>query len=141
MNKSIRITAIIILILLLILVRAFESALFYDPFILFFENEFLITAFPKFDFYGLFSSLFFRFSINSILSLGILHLLFSNKNQLVFAIKFYIIAGILLSIVYYFQIESEFSNGYLIPFYIRRLLIHPIFLLLLVAAFFYQKKI
>ncbi|MBV1887766.1 MAG: exosortase F system-associated protein, partial [Urechidicola sp.] len=71
---------------------------------------------------------------------AILYQVFQRKQQLIFAIKFYGIAFVLLIAVYFFQLNSEFSSGYLLSFYIRRLLIHPVFLLILIPAFYYQNR-
>ena len=127
------------LIILLILMRTFAPSIFYDPFIYYFKNDFLIGSFPNYGATKLLLSTFLRYAINMLISLTILYLIFQNKKQLVFVSKFYGIAFILLVSVYFYQLNSEFSNGYLLPFYIRRLLIHPVFLLILIPAFYYQK--
>ncbi|MDC9723943.1 MAG: exosortase F system-associated protein [Urechidicola sp.] len=127
------------LVLLLVLVRAFQLNLFYDPFIDYFKNDFLVGNFPFYDSSKLFLSSLFRYCINMFLSLAIIYVIFKNKQQLFFSIKFYVVAFILLIGFYFFQLNSEFSNGYLLSFYIRRLLIHPVFLLILLPAFYYQK--
>ena len=140
MTLSIKIGIVSALIALLILVRTFAPTLFYDPFIDYFKNDFLIGSFPDYETTKLLLSTLFRYAINMIISLTILHLIFQNKQQLIFAIKFYGIAFILLTSVYFYQLNAEFSNGYLLSFYIRRLLIHPVFLLILIPAFYYQKS-
>lgn len=139
MEKLKQIGSISALVLLLILVRAFASNLFYDPFINYFKNDFLTGSFPTYIPTKLFLSTLFRYGINMIFSLAILYQLFQKKQQLIFASKFYGMAFILLISIYFFQLNSEFSNGYLVSFYIRRLLIHPVFLLILIPAFYYQE--
>lgn len=139
MNRTVRIGLVSILIFLLILVRAFARQLFYDPFIEFFGNEYLKATFPEIDSTKLFLNLFFRYTLNTIISLGIIYIVFQKKQLIFFAVKFYVIAFVILSTVYWFQLNGEFSNGYLLAFYVRRMLIHPIFLLLLLPAFYYQK--
>ena len=42
------------LILLLILIRAFEETLFYDPFLNYFKEEYAHLAFPKINIFKLF---------------------------------------------------------------------------------------
>ncbi|MFK5879639.1 MAG: exosortase F system-associated protein [Flavobacteriaceae bacterium] len=140
MDKLKQIGIISALVFLLMLVRAFQMNLFYDPFIDYFKNDFLVGNFPLYDSSKLFLSTLFRYTINMFLSLIILYVLFKNKQQSIFSIKFYVIAFILLIVVYFYQLNSEFSNGYLLAFYIRRLLIHPVFLLILLPAFYYQKE-
>ena len=141
MDKLKQIISIFTLVLLLVLVRAFAMTLFYDPFIHYFKNDFLLGSFPLYDSSKLFLSTLFRYSINMLLSLAILYVIFKNKQQFIFSIKFYGLAFIVLIGIYFFQLNSEFSNGYLLSFYIRRLLIHPVFLLILLPAFYYQKLI
>ncbi len=140
MGKLKQIVIVSVLALLLVLVRAFQMNLFYDPFIDYFKNDFLVGNFPYYDSFKLFLSIIFRYNINMFLSLAILYTMFKNKQQLIFSIKFYVIAFILLIGVYFYQLNSEFSNGYLLAFYIRRLLIHPVFLLILLPAFYYQNR-
>lgn len=141
MGKGIRIGLIVVLFLVLILVRAFQSSLFYDPFIAFFKNDYLTSAFPIFETPKLFLSLIFRYMLNTLISLAIIYLFFQKKSLILFSIKFYLIAFIVLSGVYLLLLETSFSSGYLLAFYVRRMLIHPIFLLVLLPAFYYQKKV
>jgi len=140
MKKGIRIILIVALFLLLILVRSFAATTFYDPFIDFFKNDYLTSVFPEFATSKLFLNLFFRYVINTIISLAIIYLFFQKKQLVLFSIKFYAITFIILSIAYFILLKTEFSSGYLLVFYIRRMLIHPIFLLILLPAFYYQKK-
>lgn len=140
MNRTVKIVIVSILVFLLILVRVFALELFYDPFIEFFGNEYLKATFPEIDSTRLFLNLFFRYTLNTIISLVIIYIVFQKKQLIFFAVKFYVIAFVVLSIIYWFQLNGEFSNGYLLAFYVRRMLIHPIFLLLLLPAFYYQLK-
>lgn len=138
MNKYLKFFLIGFLFFLLILVRAFASNLFYDPFIEYYKNDYLYQAIPKIDSVKLFTSLLFRYLLNSIISIGIIFLLF--KNQFIkFTIQFYIIAFIILASLLLWLFTIEFPNQ-MILFYIRRFLIHPIFVLLLIPAFYYQKQ-
>ena len=47
MKKIRDIIFIVILILLLFLIRAFENDLFYDPLIVYFQNDYLYTSIPE----------------------------------------------------------------------------------------------
>lgn len=141
MNRTGRIFIVFILVFLLILVRISAPQLFYDPFIEFFGNEYLKATFPEISSTRLFLNLFFRYTLNTIISLVIIYIVFQKKQLIFFAIKFYVIAFLVLSIIYWFQLNGEFSNGYLLAFYVRRMLIHPIFLLLLLPAFYYRNHL
>ena len=141
MNKWIRIGLVIVSFLTLILIRSIASKTFYDPFIEFFKNDYLTTTFPAYETPKLFINLFCRHLINTLVSLAIIYFLFQKKQLITFSIKFYIITFVILSIVYFLLLETSFSSGYLFAFYIRRMLIHPIFLLVLLPAFYYQNKV
>lgn len=140
MDKLVKIVLIIGLFFMLMLVRAFEPKLFYDPFIKYFQNDYLYQAIPIFVTSKLFLNIFLRYSLNLVFSLAILWVAFQNWDVIKFSIKFYTITFIVLVFIFYFLLQTEFSNGYLLAFYIRRFLIHPLFVLILLPAFYFQKK-
>ena len=141
MNKWIKILIISILVVLLMLVRAFGNKLFYDPFIDYFKYDYLYSNIPGFGTLKLFFHLFLRYITNAIISLAIIYVAFQNKRLIRFSIKFYLVAFIVLAITYYILLRSGMHNGYLFTFYVRRFLIHPVFVLILVPAFYYQRKL
>jgi exosortase F-associated protein len=137
-NKT-RMFLIIVLVFLLMLVRAFESQLFYDPFLLYFKGDFQKLPLPEFNAGFLFLGLLFRFSLNTLLSLGILYLLFKDREMISFAsilyaLLFLILIVALFSVVYFFK-----SDENLMLFYLRRFLIQPLFLIVFIPAFYFQK--
>jgi exosortase F-associated protein len=121
------------------MVRAFASKLFYDPFIEYFKNDYLQKPIPVFSGSKLLFSLIFRYFLNAIISLSIIYFAFQNMNFLKFSIKFYMIAFLLLIITFFIILKGELVNGYLFAFYIRRFIIHPLFVLLLLPAFYYKQ--
>lgn len=126
-------------VLLLVLIRMFEKQLFYDPFLFYFEGDYMKLPLPKFDGLQLFFGLSFRFLLNTILSLGILYFLFKDKQMIAFVSILYFFLFVLL-IVTFFCILHFFKNQEnLLLFYVRRFLIQPLFLILFVPAFYYQK--
>jgi exosortase F-associated protein len=139
MSKPIRIMLISLLFLLLIVVRGFAAELFYDPLIEYFQNNYLYTKMPEIDTWHLVGNLFFRYSLNSLISLGIIWLTFQRKAYVKFSVVFFILAFVILIIAFAFLIRGSLESGYLLPFYIRRFIIHPLFLLLLLPAFYYQQ--
>lgn len=139
MNKYGNYLVVFVLIILLILVRAFESKLFYDPLIAYFKNDYLHKPMPKLDNWKLVVDLFLRYSINSLLTIGVIWFLFKKKDILKFSGFFLMTAFMILILVFFFLMRDEFNSGYLLPFYVRRFLIHPLFLLLLLPAFYYQR--
>jgi len=141
MNRWVRLGIIGILIVLLMLVRAYGTKLFYDPFIAYFRHDYLNDTIPGFNTIKLFFNLFLRYSLNAIISLAIIYVAFQKRELVIFSIKFYLIAFIVLSIVYYLLLRTGMANGYLFTFYVRRFLTHPIFILVLLPAFYYQQRI
>ncbi len=139
LQKSYRILIILFLFMLLILVRGFANELFYDPFIVYFIDDYLHKPIPAFSGSKLLFDLFFRYSLNSFISLLIIYVAFQNRNFVIFSIKFYIVAFIVLILTFFIILKGELANGYLFAFYIRRFLIHPLFVLLLLPAFYYKQ--
>jgi exosortase F-associated protein len=64
------------LVFLLALVRYFENQLFYDPLINFYEADYLQNTIPYFETGKMFFNVLLRYSLNSIISLGILYVTF-----------------------------------------------------------------
>ena len=139
MSKWIRYILAAVLIFGLILVRKYEDNLFYDPFLAFFKGDFLNKEFPEYDLARISIHIIFRYLLNSILTLGIIGLLFWSWKYVKFTAL--VLLGFLLILLplYLFMIESEFSIGENLGFYIRRFLIQPMVLLILIPAFYYQK--
>lgn len=129
------------LILLLILIRAFEETLFYDPFLEYFKSEYSQMAFPKINIFKLFFSLGMRFYLNSVISIVLLYALFKDKQIVKFSLLLYMILGSVLMISFIFTLTFFGEEDKMTLFYIRRFLIQPIFILLFIPAFYYQKQI
>ncbi|PWG04643.1 exosortase F system-associated membrane protein [Polaribacter aquimarinus] len=139
MNKYLKIFFLICLFLLLFLIRGFSDELFYDPLIIYFQNDYLYTQMPQINVWHLIVDMLFRYVLNSLVSLGIIWVLFERKDYLKFTGFFLMLAFMILIILFVFLLKDKFESGYLLPFYVRRFIIHPIFLLLLLPAFYYQK--
>lgn len=140
MNKTVRIILVFVLFVLLFLVRAYEMQLFYDPLIEYFQNDYLYKSIPEINSWHLVVDMLYRYSINSVISLGIIHLIFQNKKYLKFSGFLMMFAFMVLIIIFAFLLRSNFDSGYLLPFYIRRFIVHPLFLIILLPAFYYHKK-
>ncbi len=130
-----------LLILLLICVRAFESKLFYDPFLDYYRREFTHLPFPDINPVKLFLSYGFRFYINSVLSLGLLYVLFKDTKIVKFSIFLYMALASVLMISFFFVFTFFGEENKMTLFYIRRFIIQPIFILLFIPAFYYQNRI
>lgn len=139
MNKYIKIILALILFSLFFVVRAFESQLFYDPLLEYFKNDYLYKPIYDMDLPCLTLNLLFRYTLNSLISLGLIWVLFKRSDYLKFSIYFLILAFTFLIVVFVLLLRDNLESGYLLLFYIRRFIIHPLFLLLLLPAFYYQK--
>lgn len=128
-----------ILLLCLILVRAFENVLFYDPYLSFFKNDYLYIDSPRREIAKLVFFTTLRFLINTIISLGILYLVFKDKSIIRFSVLIYTVAYVLLLMPFLYFVINPRQEDYYLFFNIRRFLIQPIGLLLLLPAFYYYK--
>ena len=134
-----RISLLLLSLLGLIFIRAFESQLFYDPFLAFFKLDYQNKSLPDFDGISLFFGLLIRYVLNTLLSLGIIYLLFKQLPLVRFAMLLYALFFVVLIVLFFGLISFFEQPDYLILFYIRRFLIQPLFLVLFIQAFYYQQ--
>jgi exosortase F-associated protein len=139
LNNKIRIIQLFFLILLLVLVRAFENQLFYDPFLDFFKQDFTVMPLPNVSSLKLFLGLLLRYTLNTSVSLSIIYVLFREMKMIKFAFILYCFFFFILIILFFVIIYFTEENYNWLLFYIRRFLIQPIFLMLFVAGFYYQR--
>ena len=139
MDKRIRIVLILLLFFALVLVRAFEQVLFYDPFIEYFRNDYLHEPIPKYSGSKLLLGMALRYGINTLISLVLIYVAFFKVEYLRFSVKFYLLAFIVLTSTFFIILKGELANGYLFAFYVRRFIIHPLFVLILLPAFYYKQ--
>ena len=130
-----------VLIIALILVRAFESKLFYDPFLEFFHGESQNKPLPEYDSLKLFLGLFFRYLINSVITVSIIYLLFKEASIVKLSSFLLLVFFVVLIVALFLILNFSTQPDYLFLFYIRRFLIQPLFLILFVPAFYYQRKV
>jgi exosortase F-associated protein len=139
-NHKIRIALAIVFILLLVLIRAHEDSLFYDPFLDYFKSDYYNLPIPKIENIQLFLGLLFRYFLNTAVSLAIIHVLFKDIDAVKFASFLYFIFFVILITAFFFILLNNGETNKMGLFYIRRFLIQPIFLLLFLPAFYYQKQ-
>jgi exosortase F-associated protein len=140
MKRGLKIVLLLLLFGLLVLIRIFENNLFYDPFLMFFKNDYLYIDSPRREVFKLTAFTSLRFLMNTLISLGILYVLFMDKgivkfSSILYGLAFFILLGLYL----YFVINPRQEDYYLF-FNIRRFLIQPLLLLLLIPAFYYYKQ-
>lgn len=139
MHKGVKFILLFILFGLLVLIRFFENELFYDPYLTFFKKDYLYIDSPRREVLKVTLNTTLRFLLNTLISLGILYVFFKDKSIIKFSVFVYSIAyGILILLYLYFVINPRQEDYYLF-FNIRRFLIQPIILILLLPAFYYHK--
>ncbi len=139
-NKT-RLLLFILLVVLLTLIRAFEEVLFYDPFLTFFKSEYTDQPFPEFNGFGLFGSIFFRYFLNTVVSLAIIYVIFKDWEMIQFASFLYLLFFVLLIITFFLILFFFGEANHMALFYVRRFLIQPLFVILFIPAFYYQTRI
>ena len=140
LNHKLRIALAMMLVLLLVLIRTYEDSLFYDPFLNYFKTDYYNLPLPELNNIQLFFGLVFRYFLNSSLSLAIIYVLFKDIEAVKFASILYLIFFALLILALFFVLSFFGETNKMTLFYIRRFLIQPIFLLLFLPAFYYQKQ-
>ncbi len=138
-NNSISAVLIILLIVALLGVRAFERQLFSDPLLDFYKYSISQKALPLINFSSLIANYLFRYFLNSTISVAIIFVVFRSWKQIKFASILYVLFFIILMVVMLALLCIEGEQLYLIIFYIRRFIIQPLFLILFLPAFYYQK--
>ncbi|MBC3845061.1 exosortase F system-associated protein [Winogradskyella echinorum] len=139
MPKLTRYILAFLLLLVLVAIRGFEDLLFYDPYLTFFENDYLYMDNPRREVAKLVLYTSFRYLLNTLASLGIIYLIFNDKIMVKFSLVIYGIAFVLLLIPFLYFVINPKQEDYYLFFNIRRFLIQPILLILLLPAFYYYK--
>lgn len=139
MSKLIKYTWLFIGFGLLVLIRFFENELFYDPYLEFFKNDYLYANSPKVEVFKLIIFTVFRYVLNTLISLAILFVVFKDKSIIKFSAIIYSVVFVLLMIAYLYFVLNPKQETYYIFFNVRRFLIQPIFVILLLPAFYYHK--
>ena len=139
MTRVLKIGLIILLTLGLILVRMFEDILFYDPLISFFKTDHTTEALPDFEMAKLLLHTALRFLLNTVLSLAILWVAFRNSEVVKLSVLLYAIAFIMLFGLFWYFLSTSEAGNHMALFYVRRFLIQPLFLLVLLPAFYFKK--
>ncbi len=141
MKQVLRIVGIAICCVLLLLIRAYEEKLFYDPLVEYFKMDYKSMPLPEMDTISLWLGIIFRYFLNSLVSLAILWLVFWDKGIMKLSLWLYSLLFVLFFIAFCLIVLSvNASDNTLLLFYVRRFLIHPVFLLLLLPAFYLQRR-
>ncbi len=139
--KVLRILLIILGIFGLIGVRMVEESLFYDPFLSYFHAADKNAQFPDFEWSKLIINYIFRFLLNLALSALIVHFIFKNKEYTMQAVVLMLLVFAITFPIYLYCIHTKFEIGYLFSFYMRRFVIQPLILLLIIPLFYYRRQL
>lgn len=141
MSKIFRYILIFSLLLSLVAIRYFQEFLFYDPLTQFFKQNHSTQPLPEFLSLKMYVNIFLRYFLNTIISLVLLWLIFKKKGIIEVSTILYGSLFIILFIIYILIIETS-GNGteHIFLFYVRRFLIQPLFLFILLPAFYFQRK-
>ncbi len=139
MKLSFKIVFFFLLACCLIAVRALEDILFYDPLIAYFHGEYQLEPVP--DVYQLkyFFSLLLRYLLNTGISLLMVYTVLTKKSYVKFAAYIYVIIFLICTILF-FTLMNFNDPHKLTLFYVRRILIQPLLLFVLLPALYYQKQ-
>lgn len=139
MQKFINYLLAAICIFGLILVRRYEDSLFYDPLLNYFQLSGTERSYPLIDEIDLNTSILFRYVLNSALTIAIVFFLFRQRKYVTFTILVLGIGFLILLPTFNYLLTDFTSTNEMILFYVRRFLIQPMFLLILVPCFYYQE--
>ncbi|WP_452231156.1 MULTISPECIES: exosortase F system-associated membrane protein [unclassified Lacinutrix] len=140
MHKLAKYGMLLVLGVLLILIRVFEEHIFYDPYLSFFKNDYLYLDSPRQEAFKLTMFTVLRYVINSAISLAILFVLFRDKSIVKFSVIIYALALVILLVLFLYFVISPRQEDYYLFFNVRRFLIQPLILLLLIPAFYNYKR-
>lgn len=138
MTRKRRIAFIFLAMVALVAIRGFSGSLFYDPLILFFKTNYQTEGLPNLDFIGLLLNLSLRFWMNTLVSLLVLWVLFQKRDIVQLSLFLYAVLFAVLMVAFWVLIKNYEPGSYQMLFYVRRFLIHPIPLLLLIPAFYFH---
>lgn len=138
MRIAIKFILILVLVSMLALIRLYEYRFFYDPFMYFFEQAFQRGETLDFT-TTMFLNVFFRFFLNTLVSLAILWVAFRSWGIIKFAALIYAGFFVALFPLFIYLMNHVRPEDYLAAFYVRRFLAHPLLILILLPAFYYYK--
>ena len=140
MNRVTKLVLVALLGCLLIAIRGFEDSLFYDPFLSFYKSTESDKLLPEFESFKLIANIAWRYLLNTTISLGILWVIFQKIEIIKITVLLYMVIFVALLLAFYFLASSEATGQHMALFYVRRFLIQPLFLLILIPAFYFQKN-
>lgn len=139
-HKYVRFLVVILAFIGLAFIRFRESVFFYDPLLDFFVTAYHGKPLPEIALGKYTIHLFFRYGLNTVLSLLIIWMVFKEKGMVQFALWIYLVVCVVLMVVLSLLIINDPKGDHFILFYVRRFLIQPLLLFLILPAFYYYRK-
>ena len=102
MNKAVKIGLVVLLTFLLILIRFFESDLFYDPLYFYFKSDYSNLPIPEMDILKFTGNITLRFLMNTIVSLTLLWVLFKSRSIVKLSSILYVVLFVILMLAFYY---------------------------------------
>ena len=132
---------VLMVILVLVAVRFLRAEYFYDPLESFFRSDFKNQLqFPLLDFLELLKSYSFTYFLNSFLSIIIIYRYFPKKDILKFLVVLFGLFYVALLVIFILSFVFV-SDDFLVFYYIRRFVLNPLLLILILPAYFYNSYI
>mgnify|MGYP000950468644 CR=1 FL=1 len=114
MNNTAKYILLFALFGMLVLIRVFENELFYDPYLTFFQNDYLYIDSPRREVFKLSAFTSLRYWLNTVISLGILYVVFKDKSMVKFSTLIYLFSFVVLILIYlYFVVNPKQEHYYL----------------------------
>lgn len=139
--KILRWFFVILCIFGLISIRMWEDQVFYDPFLQYFHKADKHAVFPEFGWIKLIFNYIFRFVLNLFFSAAMVYFIFKNRAWMLQAVILMVLVFAITFPIYLYCIYAKFEIGYLFSFYMRRFVIQPLILLLIIPLFYYREKV
>jgi exosortase F-associated protein len=128
---------VVLLVAGLVAVRGFEDLFFPDPLKVYFHSDFQLRPVPPVSMLEQIVVTSLRFLANMILSLWIVWYLYKKKAYVNASLWVYLFAYLLLMVAFCLLLTADSDLGKMGLFYVRRFLIHPLLLFVLVAGFYF----
>ena len=131
---------VFLLLILLVGVRLYEHHFFDDGLITFFQHDYLTQPLPQASVWSVLGVDVMRYIVNTILSIAILISLFDHPDLSKFLSIVYAMVLVILTILFYYFFTHYTIGNYLGLFYVRRFLIQPLLLFVLLPALYYSGR-
>jgi exosortase F-associated protein len=140
MNRLMRIGLALLGLIGLVAVRFYEQSWFYDPLLDFFKSDHKVMELPQLAFGKLMWNTIFRFVLNTSFSIMILWAAFQRREIVQFALILYALGALILLVLLAILLQVGGEGGHMTLFYVRRFLIQPIGLFVMLPAFYFYGR-